>query len=80
MDFLIGSTSFALGKIKLGSNSVDKIYLDGNLIWPPQEPSVFCSIEGTASSTYSFNICSIEGTALASYSFSSCAIEGQATI
>lgn len=80
MDFLIGSTSLALGKIKLGSDSVDKIYFNGNLIWPPQGPSVFCSIEGTASSTYSFSICSIEGTASASYSFNSCAIEGQAII
>ena len=40
MGFLQGANSLALGKIKLGSSNVDKIYLGANAIWPDSSPPI----------------------------------------
>lgn len=38
MNFKQGSNSFAFGKIKLGSTSINKIYFGSNFVWPEATP------------------------------------------
>lgn len=80
MGFLKGTNTFEVGKLKLGSTNIDRIYFGSNYVWPPVPTENSCSIEGITLGAYSLDTCSIEGVASATYSFASCSIEGNAVI
>ena len=64
MNFKQGSNSFAFGKIKLGSTSINKIYFGSNFVWPLIPTSGSCAIEGTAQATIPVFSCAIEAEAV----------------
>ena len=77
MGFLKGVNTFEIGKLKLGSTNIDRLYFGSNYVWPPIA-STSCAIEGSAQASVSLFSCAIEGSAQASIPLFSCAIEGSA--
>lgn len=75
MGFLKGTNTFEIGKLKLGSTNIDRLYLGSNYVWPPI-PSTSCTIEATAIAANYFASCAIEGIAQTNVPLFSCAIEG----
>lgn len=79
MGFFKGANTFEVGKLKLGSTNIDRIYFGSNYVWPPIILNS-CAIEGTAQGITPLYSCAIEGTAQASIPLFSCAIEGNAVV
>ena len=63
MNFKQGSNSFAFGKIKLGSTSVNKIYFGSNFVWLVPVLSS-CATEGTCSYIVPISSCATEGSCI----------------
>ena len=77
MGFFKGANTFEVGKLKLGSTNIDRIYFGSDYVWPPII-SLSCAIEGTAQGILLLYSCAIEGTAQGVLPLYSCAIEGTA--
>ena len=63
MGFLKGVNTFEVGKLKLGSTNIDRIYFGSNYVWPPITSSS-CAIEGAAQASIPLFSCAIEGNAV----------------
>ena len=63
MGFLKGQNTFALGKLKLGTNNINRIYFGSTYVWPETQ-AASCATEGTCSYILPISSCATEGSCI----------------